>query len=106
MNLINLLPASIKEKINSKSERSQDVIINIFLSLAMKGATILSSLLIVPLTINYVNPNQYGIWLTLSSIIGWVAFFDLGLGNGFRNKFAEAKAQNNRLLARELLSTT
>lgn len=106
MNLINLLPASIKEKINSKSERSQDVIINIFLSLAMKGATILSSLLIVPLTINYVNPNQYGIWLTLSSIIGWVAFFDLGLGNGFRNKFAEAKAQNNILLARELLSTT
>lgn len=106
MNLINLLPSSIKEKIYSKSERSQDVIINIFLSLAMKGATILSSLLIVPLTINYVNPNQYGIWLTLSSIIGWVVFFDLGLGNGFRNKFAEAKAQNNILLARELLSTT
>lgn len=106
MKFINLLPTSIKKKINSKSERSRDVIINIFLSLAMKGATILSSLLIVPLTINYVNPNQYGIWLTLSSIIGWVAFFDLGLGNGFRNKFAEAKAQNNILLARELLSTT
>lgn len=106
MKFINLLPTSIKKKINSKSERSRDVIINIFLSLAMKGATILSSLLIVPLTINYVNPNQYGIWLTLSSIIGWVAFFDLGLGNGFRNKFAEAKAQNDILLARELLSTT
>lgn len=106
MNIINLLPPSFKEKLNSKSERSQDVITNILLSLTMKGATILSSLLIVSLTINYVNPNQYGIWLTLSSIIGWVTFFDLGLGNGFRNKFAEAKAKENIRLARELLSTT
>lgn len=106
MNFIKKYLFSVKEKIESKSERSRDVIINILLSLLMKGTTILSSLLIIPLTINYVNPNQYGIWLTVSSIIGWVAFFDLGLGNGFRNKFAEAKAKGNILLARELLSTT
>lgn len=58
------------------------------------------------MTMNYLNPTCYGIWLTVSSIIGWIAFFDLGLANGFRNKFAEAKAQGKNELAREYLSTT
>lgn len=96
----------IKAWLKSRSERTQAIVKNVGLSLLMKVACILASLLIVPLTIGYVNPTQYGIWLTLSSVIGWVTFFDLGLGNGFRNKFAEAKARGNTLLARQLLSTT
>ena len=64
------------------------------------------SLLIVPVTINYVNPTRYGIWLTLSSIIGWILLFDFGLGNGLRNKFAEAKAKGDIELARQYVSTT
>ena len=55
---------------------------------------------------DYVNPTRYGIWLTVSSIIGWIAFFDLGLANGFRNRFAEAKARGEEKLAAEYLSTT
>lgn len=64
------------------------------------------SLLLVPITINYVNPTRYGIWLTLSSIIGWILLFDFGLGNGLRNKFAEAKAKGDMELARQYVSTT
>jgi O-antigen/teichoic acid export membrane protein len=48
--------------------------------------------MLVPLTIDYLNVENYGIWLTLSSFIAWFSFFDIGLGNGLRNKFAEAKA--------------
>ena len=58
------------------------------------------------MTINYVNTTKYGIWLTLSSIIGWIGFFDLGLGNGFRNRFAEAKASGNIQLAKQYVATT
>ena len=36
--------------------------------------------------------------LTLSSIIGWFAFFDIGFGNGLRNKFAEAIAKGDHQL--------
>lgn len=96
----------IKIWLTNRSDRTQAIVKNVGLSLLMKAACILASLLIVPLTIDYVNPTQYGIWLTLSSVIGWVTFFDLGLGNGFRNKFAEAKARNDIFLARQLLSTT
>lgn len=87
-------------------ERSRKSIFSIVLSFGAKGISVLVSLLIVPITINYVNPTRYGIWLTLSSIIGWIGFFDLGLGNGMRNKFAEAKARGELELARQYVSTT
>lgn len=88
------------------SERSKEAIKGVVLSIVAKIISVLSSLMIVPLTINYVNPTQYGIWLTLSSIIGWVSYFDLGLGNGFRNRFTEAKANGDIELAKYYLSTT
>lgn len=100
---------SLKEKakglLSSKNERSAEAKKNIVYSLILKGASILVSLVLVPLTINYVNPTQYGIWLTISSIVGWIAFFDFGLGNGLRNKFTEAKAKGDLKLAREYVST-
>lgn len=86
--------------------RSKEVVHNVMLATLMKAVSVVASLLIVPMTISYINPARYGIWLTLSSIIGWVNFFDLGLGNGFRNRFAEAKAHGDTLLARRLVSTT
>ncbi len=79
---------------------------NIVLSFAIKGLNIFIGLLLVPLTINYVDKTQYGIWLTLSSIIGWFSFFDIGFGNGLRNKFAEAVASGKYKLARIYVSTT
>jgi O-antigen/teichoic acid export membrane protein len=87
-------------------ERSIKAKKNIFFSLIIKGLSIFISLLLVPLTIHYINPTQYGIWLTLSSIIGWFGFFDIGFGNGLRNKFAEAMAKGEHELARTYVSTT
>ena len=54
----------------------------------------------------YKRQTSYGIWLTLSSIISWFGFFDIGFGNGLRNKFAEAKAKNDDSIARIYISTT
>ena len=79
---------------------------NIAASFAIKGLSIIISLALVPLTIDYVNPTQYGIWLTLSSIIAWFSFFDVGFSNGLRNRFAEAIANQNFEKARIYVSTT
>ena len=91
---------------NNFSERSRGIIKNIGVSILTKGSNIICSLLIVPLTIDYINPERYGIWLTISSIIGWIVFFDLGLGNGFRNNFVKAKANSDHELCRQYVSTT
>ena len=79
---------------------------NIAGTLILKGVSILISFLMVPLTIDFVDPTQYGIWLTLSSLLVWFYFFDIGLTNGFRNRFAEAKAKGDVTLARTFVSTT
>lgn len=98
--------SKLSQILSGMSGRSVQATRHIIISLIARGIGILCSLIVVPMTINYVNPTQYGIWLTVSSIIGWIAFFDLGLANGFRNKFAEAKARGDLKLAREYLSTT
>ncbi len=79
---------------------------NIATSIGIKGVSILISFLLVPLTLDYLNPTKYGIWLTLSSVVGWLSFFDIGLGNGLRNKLAEAFAIKDMKLAKNYVSTT
>lgn len=95
----------IKEYFSKGHARSILAKKNIAALLAFKLISILISFLLVPLTIKYVDTTQYGIWLTLSSIIGWMSFFDIGLSNGLRNRFAQAKAHNDTLLARRYVST-
>lgn len=95
-----------KKYLNSGHERTIKAKKNIFGLFALKGISILISMLIVPLTINYISPFKYGIWLTLSSLITWLGFFDIGLGNGLKNKFTETIALGNKKLARTYVSTT
>lgn len=78
---------------------------NIAYSLLIKGVGILTGFAMVPLVLHYLGTQDYGIWLTLSSIIAWISFFDAGFGNGLRNKLAEAIAVNDRSLARTYVST-
>lgn len=89
-----------------KKNRTQSLKINLFLSYISKIFALAISFLLVPLTINYVNSTNYGIWLTLSSIVSWFSFFDIGFGNGMRNKFSESKAQNDIHKAKVYVSTT
>lgn len=104
--IIKLLPEILIKFLTLGHERSIKAKKNIIVSFVIRGFSILISLLLVPMTIHYINPMRYGIWLTLSSIIGWFSFFDIGFGNGLRNKFAEAIAKGERELARTYVSTT
>jgi O-antigen/teichoic acid export membrane protein len=87
-------------------QRSVEAKKNIVGSLLIKGISIAIGLVLVPLTINYINPSQYGIWLTLSSMVAWISFFDIGFTHGLRNKFAEAKAKGDNDVVKIYISTT
>jgi O-antigen/teichoic acid export membrane protein len=86
--MINLLNTFFAKIIKKKNVRTIALVKNIVLSFGFKGGSILIGLILIPMTISYINESQYGIWLTLSSIIGWFSFFDIGLGNGLRNIIA------------------
>ena len=87
-------------------ERSVRAKKNIGASFFLKGITLAIGFVRVPIALGYLNVTEYGIWLTLSSIITWFAFFDIGLGNGLRNKLAEALAKGDNKLAQIYVSTT
>lgn len=76
-------------------KRNSKAIKNVLFSFFLKGGSILTSLLIVPMTLSYLNSYEYGVWLTLSSILSWIYILDIGLGNGLRNKLTEALAIKN-----------
>ena len=78
---------------------------NVFCSIVFKGLSIIISLLLVPLAPHYIDKYNYGIWMTISSILVWIYYFDIGIGSGLRTKLAEAIAQNNGHLARGYIST-
>lgn len=86
--------------------RSLAVKKNIFSSLIIKGGSIIISLMFIPMTISFVNETQYGLWLTLSSIIGWFSFFDIGLGNGLKTRLTESISKDDFKLGKIYVSTT
>lgn len=96
----------ITKYITQGNERSIKAKKNILGMLFIKGGNILVGLLLVPLTLNYVDSETYGIWLALSSMIAWISFFDIGINNGLKNKLTIALAQKNYELGQKYVSTT
>lgn len=88
------------------NSRNKMLFLNILFSGFLKIVGLLTSLVIVPITINYLNNEVYGIWMTITSILYWITTFDIGLGNGMRNYLAEALATNYTKLGKKYISTT
>lgn len=97
---------SLKDFFSKGHQRSVKAKKNILFLFLAKGVSVLTSFVLVPLTIDYLTPVNYGIWLTLYSIISWFGLLDIGLGNGLRNKFAEAISNGDHKTARVYLSTS
>ncbi len=96
---------AITNYLGKGSSRSVIVKKNIAGSLAIKSLSVLTSFVLVPYTIHLLSQEKYGIWITIFSIVNWFNMTDIGLGNGFRNKFAEALARNDQAEARALVQT-
>ncbi|HEY6142129.1 MAG TPA: oligosaccharide flippase family protein [Flavobacterium sp.] len=96
----------IKKYFKTPTDRTQRANVNTILSLFFRGGSILLQFALVPLTIHYIKPDAYGLWLTLSSLVGWVAMFDIGIGNGLKNKLSESLAVHDFEKAKMFVSTT
>ncbi|MBK7631469.1 MAG: MATE family efflux transporter [Ignavibacteriales bacterium] len=100
------LKYSLAELFNFKdSSRSERAKKNIIILFVLHVFNFLSIMAIIPVAINYLGKTDYGIWLTLASILSWLINLDFGLGNGLRNKLAEALALNDLKLAKYYIST-
>jgi O-antigen/teichoic acid export membrane protein len=87
-------------------ERTLQVKRNIIYTFLIKGASVSIGFMLVPLTVGYLNNVQYGIWITIASLVAWINTFDIGLSNGLRNKIAHALALDQRNDIVKYVSTT
>ncbi len=72
---------------------------------AAKGVAVLTMLISVPLTLTYLGPERYGMWMTISSVILMIGFADLGMGLGLLNAVSEAHGQEDRQAAAGYVSS-
>ena len=98
--------AKLKALMSPANSRNRMLRNNILLSGVIKAVGLLTSLLVVPATLDYLDKEQYGIWMTISSILIWFSFFDVGLGNGMRNYLAQSISAGDFRKGRIYLSTT
>ena len=89
--------------------RSQERYRRAFLSasgdLLSKFITIGTSLILVPLMLDYLGTESFGIWMTLSSFTLLLAFADFGIGNGLLNAISSCSGADDPQRAAESVSS-
>ena len=104
MYMINSL-ARIKNRIFKTDARSSRMRMNTLAMLVIKGGSIFLSLISASIILNNVDRADYGVLLTLTSIVNWVSMMDIGIGNGLRNILPGYFADGNFKKAQMLISS-
>ncbi|NPE31516.1 hypothetical protein HNV12_26875 [Methanococcoides sp. SA1] len=76
------------------------------LGLIYKFSALFLAYLTIPILINYLGNEYYGLWVTITSIFGWFTLLDFGLGTGLQNHLSASFTVNDSKLSRKLVSTT
>ena len=97
---------ALKRLLNLEDNKSKTIIKNAFYSFFIKGVNLSVSFLTIPLVLSFLNTTQYGVWLTLTAVLGWFSLFDLGFGNGLRNHLTVAITKHEFKEAKIYVSTT
>ena len=88
-----------------RHHRLVSIVQGVVTGLASRVAGIFISLLSVPLTIGYLGPERYGVWVLLTSLLAWVRLADLGIGSGLISAITGALGSERPDLGRAHVST-
>jgi len=92
---LRLKPSDTSTEESRSRERHRRIALTVLASAAAKAITIGTSLITVPLTLNYLGAERYGLWMIISSVIAMMVFADFGIGNGLLNAIAEAYGRDD-----------
>lgn len=78
---------------------------NAFMSGICKPLSMIIGYIYVPIALNYLGVEKYGIWATILTFLSWISYFDIGVGNGLRNKLTEAITEKSYDKGKKLVSS-
>lgn len=88
------------------SEKDKIVYKNVLAAFTVKGMSLALSLFMMPAYMRFFkDQNVLGVWYTILSVLTWILNFDLGIGNGLRNKLSESIAQKDIIATKEYISS-
>lgn len=88
--------ADLETEAGRSRERYRRALLGTGAAVGARGIGAAVSLLTVPLTLGYLGVERYGMWMTISSLIAFLAFTDLGIGNGLLTAIANATGRGER----------
>ena len=100
-----LAPFDVSTPEGRSQERYRRIVLSGAASLAGTAVTTLVGLAIVPLIINNLGKDVYGLWAAVFSLTPWVMLLDLGMVAGMVVAIAEAHGRDDREAANAYFST-
>jgi O-antigen/teichoic acid export membrane protein len=104
--IIQFSPHDTSNESGKSNERYRRIILTGGGAMVAKIITMATSLITVPMTLHYLGDERFGLWMTISSIITFMSFADLGLGNGLLNAVSEANGNDNIQEAKIAITST
>ena len=99
------IKTEIRKKFRGTDNRSKKMYKNTAVMIGIRGISMILTLISAPIMLRHVDRADYGVLLTLTSIVGWVGYMDVGLGNGLRNKLPEFLAKGDFHSAKKIVSS-
>jgi O-antigen/teichoic acid export membrane protein len=89
-----------------REKRDRRAQLNIYSGLIAKIAGIALRLITLPLSIAILGQTRYGLWLTIGSLLGWLALADLGIAPGLQNIIGISYGLDDKIAIRRHVSTS
>jgi O-antigen/teichoic acid export membrane protein len=74
-------------------------------SLVSRVVTTAVSFVILPISVRYLGNEGYGLMTTITAVVGWLQFSNMGIGLGLQNALIDEVAKGNKQAQKELVST-
>src|SRR5262245_28804981 len=103
--LVRLRPFDTSTEAGRAQERHRRIALSAAASFGAKAVHSVCKLAYVPLAISYLGNERYGVWTTITAIIGMLAFSDLGMGNGMISALADAEGREDKSRSRRVVSS-
>jgi O-antigen/teichoic acid export membrane protein len=105
LSVIRFTPFDTSTPGGRSKERYRRIVLNTTGQVMGRVFGILLNLVSVPLILDYLGKDQYGLFVTITSVLVWLTLFDFGIINGLVNSISEAFGKDDRVAAASYVTT-